>query len=68
MGLFFVGAEIPDGLIGACGGGAHDFGEREFGFAEAATGNDDAKTGGRFVDGELGFVERHVGFGGWMGE
>ncbi len=62
FGLFFLRGDIPDALIGAGGGGAHDFGERELGFAEAAASDDDAKTGRRFVDGELGFVQRHVGF------
>jgi len=65
FGLAVVGTDIPDGAV-RLDGEAHDFGEGEIGFAEAAAGDEDAETGGGVEDEELiGFEREGVGGGKW---
>ena len=57
FGLAVVGADVPDGAFGL-DGEAHDFGEGEVGFAEAAAGDENAEAGGGVEDEELVGFER----------
>jgi hypothetical protein len=49
------GADVPDELVGLAGG-ADEFGQGEFGFAEAAAGYEDAEAFGGLEDPELIWV------------